>query len=155
MFWQVRKSRFVYVHILNRRKTILSYFGIYTIFYTFLILTVSSCFTCTNLHKRPAFPFRKSSADFILQSSLENYNKDPENELKYNTQKNTNTFSSRNNHWIILVDDEESIRMALGEFLYSSGYSVTGIFQSFNFTIYILHKILYCILLFTGSLCRS
>lgn len=35
-------------------------------------------------------------------------------------------FIERNKRWIIVVDDEEPIRMAVGDFLYDQGYQVTA-----------------------------
>ena len=35
-------------------------------------------------------------------------------------------FESRSKHWVVLVDDEESIRKAVGQFLFSKGYQVTA-----------------------------
>jgi DNA-binding NarL/FixJ family response regulator len=35
-------------------------------------------------------------------------------------------FRQRNKHWVILVDDEESIRLAVGDFLFEHGYQVTA-----------------------------
>jgi DNA-binding NarL/FixJ family response regulator len=35
-------------------------------------------------------------------------------------------FLERINHWIIFIDDEESIRQSVGDFLYDSGYQVTA-----------------------------
>ena len=35
-------------------------------------------------------------------------------------------FRRRNKQWIVLVDDEESIRYAVGDFLYDRGYQVTA-----------------------------
>ncbi len=35
-------------------------------------------------------------------------------------------FVERNKRWIIIVDDEEAIRMAVGDFLYDRGYQVTA-----------------------------
>ena len=35
-------------------------------------------------------------------------------------------FMERTKHWIILVDDEESIRLAVGDYLYDQGYQVTA-----------------------------
>ena len=35
-------------------------------------------------------------------------------------------FRKRNKRWIVLVDDEESIRMAVGDYLYDHGYKVTA-----------------------------
>ena len=43
-----------------------------------------------------------------------------------NNQKITKKFLERNKNWIILVDDEEAIRSAVGDFLYDSGYQVTA-----------------------------
>jgi DNA-binding NarL/FixJ family response regulator len=35
-------------------------------------------------------------------------------------------FRQRNRHWVVLVDDEESIRLAVGQYLYDKGYQVTA-----------------------------
>lgn len=35
-------------------------------------------------------------------------------------------FQKRSKKWLIVVDDEESIRLSLGNFLYNAGYSVTA-----------------------------
>ncbi|CAJ1969578.1 unnamed protein product [Cylindrotheca closterium] len=35
-------------------------------------------------------------------------------------------FIQRNKRWVVLVDDEEPIRLAVGDFLYSHGYQVTA-----------------------------
>jgi DNA-binding response OmpR family regulator len=35
-------------------------------------------------------------------------------------------FRERNKRWVVLVDDEESIRMAVGDYLYDQGYQVTA-----------------------------
>lgn len=35
-------------------------------------------------------------------------------------------FVARNKRWVIVVDDEESIRMAVGDFLYDQGFQVTA-----------------------------
>lgn len=35
-------------------------------------------------------------------------------------------FRERNKRWLVLVDDEESIRMAVGDYLYDQGYKVTA-----------------------------
>ena len=32
----------------------------------------------------------------------------------------------RNRHWVVLVDDEEAIRLSVGDFLYDEGYEVTA-----------------------------
>jgi DNA-binding response OmpR family regulator len=35
-------------------------------------------------------------------------------------------FAQRTNLWVIIVDDEESIRLAVGDYLYDQGYQVTA-----------------------------
>ena len=35
-------------------------------------------------------------------------------------------FLERTKHWVVLVDDEESIRLAVGDYLYDQGYQVTA-----------------------------
>jgi PleD family two-component response regulator len=35
-------------------------------------------------------------------------------------------FVRRSKRWVVLVDDEESIRMAVGDFLFNQGYQVTA-----------------------------
>jgi DNA-binding response OmpR family regulator len=35
-------------------------------------------------------------------------------------------FIERSKRWIVIVDDEEPIRMAVGDFLYDQGYQVTA-----------------------------
>ena len=54
--------------------------------------------------------------------------------IEHNTNRNKDNssqekdpgFLERTRHWITLVDDEESIRLALGDYLYSSGYAVSA-----------------------------
>ena len=36
------------------------------------------------------------------------------------------SFRERTKHWVVLVDDEESIRLAVGDYLYDQGYQVTA-----------------------------
>jgi hypothetical protein len=35
-------------------------------------------------------------------------------------------FLERNKRWVLIVDDEEAIRMAVGDYLYDQGYQVTA-----------------------------
>jgi DNA-binding NarL/FixJ family response regulator len=42
-------------------------------------------------------------------------------------------FIERNTHWIILVDDEISIRQSVGDFLYDSGYQVSACTDAYAF----------------------
>jgi DNA-binding NarL/FixJ family response regulator len=41
-------------------------------------------------------------------------------------EANNDRFLQRNNQWVVLVDDEEAIRLAVGDFLYNQGYQVTA-----------------------------
>mmetsp|Transcript_2672 Transcript_2672/g.7123 ORF Transcript_2672/g.7123 Transcript_2672/m.7123 type:complete len:435 (-) Transcript_2672:355-1659(-) len=59
------------------------------------------------------------------QSSNNNENSDNENDNDENND-NDEFFRRRNQHWVVLVDDEESIRYAVGDFLYDRGYEVTA-----------------------------
>ena len=43
---------------------------------------------------------------------------------KSNTTINITIEEWRSNHWIVLIDDESSIRLAIGDYLHSMGYSV-------------------------------
>jgi DNA-binding NarL/FixJ family response regulator len=50
-------------------------------------------------------------------------------ESSFNEVAHMNTdkkFLQRHKYWIILVDDEDSIRQSVGDFLYDSGYQVTA-----------------------------
>ena len=41
------------------------------------------------------------------------------------SQTNYTTIEQfRSNQWIVLIDDEPSIRLAIGDYLFSNGYSV-------------------------------
>jgi DNA-binding NarL/FixJ family response regulator len=42
-------------------------------------------------------------------------------------------FIERNTHWVVLVDDESSIRQSVGDFLYDSGYQVTACADAYAF----------------------
>ena len=42
-------------------------------------------------------------------------------------------FMERNSHWVVLVDDELSIRQSVGDFLYDSGYQVTACADAYAF----------------------
>lgn len=53
-----------------------------------------------------------------------------ENNIGSSSSSNSNAedpdFRRRNQQWVVLVDDEESIRYAVGDFLYDQGYEVTA-----------------------------
>jgi CheY-like chemotaxis protein len=39
---------------------------------------------------------------------------------------NDSRFVERTKHWVVTVDDEEAIRMAMGDYLYDKGYQVAA-----------------------------
>jgi len=49
-----------------------------------------------------------------------------EEEKEIDKLKNDQTWKERAKRWVVIVDDEESIRLAVGEFLYDQGYQVTA-----------------------------
>ena len=63
-------------------------------------------------------------------SSKSKLTSEPTNNNPTTTTTSTSTtpqlFTKRSKSWIIIVDDEESIRLSLGNYLYDSGYSVTA-----------------------------
>mmetsp|Transcript_3109 Transcript_3109/g.4148 ORF Transcript_3109/g.4148 Transcript_3109/m.4148 type:complete len:432 (-) Transcript_3109:1040-2335(-) len=63
-------------------------------------------------------------ARIILHQSSNNKTSKPESQ-PIDEEKNE-LFQKRSKSWIVLVDDEESIRLTLGNYLYNSGYSVTA-----------------------------
>jgi DNA-binding NarL/FixJ family response regulator len=48
-----------------------------------------------------------------------------DDELDFKRVKDSK-FLERNKRWVVLVDDEESIRLAVGDYLYDEGYQVTA-----------------------------
>lgn len=57
----------------------------------------------------------------ILFAASDAVEQDPEFEQIKDQQ-----FRERNKRWLVLVDDEESMRMAVGDYLYDRGYKVTA-----------------------------
>jgi DNA-binding NarL/FixJ family response regulator len=49
-----------------------------------------------------------------------------DNETEHDRRLQDHTFQARNRCWIVLVDDEESIRASVGQFLFDQGYQVTA-----------------------------
>ena len=62
----------------------------------------------------------------IISSSLQQQKTSSENAVEYEEKDDDEKFKQRNEHWVVLVDDEESIRLAVGEYLYDKGYQVTA-----------------------------
>ena len=78
----------------------------------------------------PSFSFSRSRAlkrtgslpkSTLTHAGSEDAEHDPEFEQVKDRQ-----FRERNRRWIVLVDDEESIRMAVGDYLYDHGYKLTA-----------------------------
>jgi DNA-binding response OmpR family regulator len=65
---------------------------------------------------------RSSNNEYLTLFSQKSHDElDPEFEKTKDER-----FRERNKRWLVLVDDEESIRMAVGDFLYDQGYKVTA-----------------------------
>ena len=62
---------------------------------------------------------RSNSASIIANGKSAN---DDVEEFKIKDE----SFRERTRHWVVLVDDEESIRLAVGDYLYDQGYQVTA-----------------------------
>lgn len=64
------------------------------------------------------------SSSFVGRQQPPRYNKDNDDgELE---RIKDNKFLERNQYWVVLVDDEEAIRLAVGDFLYDRGYQITA-----------------------------
>ncbi|GFH51729.1 diatom response regulator 1 [Chaetoceros tenuissimus] len=59
-------------------------------------------------------------------STLYSTKNDQPSKINGSTKENDPKFQQRSKSWIVLVDDEESIRLAVGKYLYESGYTVTA-----------------------------
>lgn len=72
----------------------------------------------------------KSSSDdnnTVLEENCNNNREDSEQQQTSFVNKMRNAkFLERNKHWVVLVDDEEAIRLAVGDYLYDQGYQVTA-----------------------------
>lgn len=88
---------------------------------TFVMDVTSGAFVC---HKgglrRATFASRQPNFLFSLRSSAK------EDENTTCEKIADKDFLRRNKHRIILVDDEEAIRLAVGDYLYDHGYQVTA-----------------------------
>jgi DNA-binding response OmpR family regulator len=70
---------------------------------------------------------RSRNKDYLTRSKLSQKFRDGNVELDPEFEKTKDEqFRERNKRWLVLVDDEESIRMAVGDYLYDQGYKVTA-----------------------------
>lgn len=73
-------------------------------------------------------PYSRATTSKMLLLQSQGNNEEILNN-KNNTTSSANEdidFKRRNQQWVVLVDDEESIRFAVGDFLYDRGYEVTA-----------------------------
>ena len=130
----------------KRRRILLSLFLTYTIL---LIVSIS----CSNNNNVEAFTtttttaaltatttFHRHPIRHIHHHGYENlYHSKKIRTIQYASKnsKSASSSSSSNNHndqkfqkrsksWVVIVDDEESIRLSIGNYLYQAGYSVTA-----------------------------
>uniref|UniRef100_A0A7S2UPD1 Transcriptional regulator ycf27 n=1 Tax=Attheya septentrionalis TaxID=420275 RepID=A0A7S2UPD1_9STRA len=68
---------------------------------------------------RPTISRRRTSSTSCVSASRKN---GQEADYKWNDPR----FVERTKHWVVIVDDEEAIRMAVGDYLYDEGYQVTA-----------------------------
>ncbi len=69
---------------------------------------------------RPLQLRRTEGYRYEATNLLSRSKKDDDNDVR------DSSFHQRSKSWIVLVDDEESIRLAVGNYLFDSGYVVTG-----------------------------
>jgi PleD family two-component response regulator len=72
------------------------------------------------LSQIPAVP--STCRDLRRQSSKKDLEEEDVEDFKAKDPK----FIERNKRWVLIVDDEEAIRMAVGSYLYDQGYQVTA-----------------------------
>jgi hypothetical protein len=79
---------------------------------------------CNGRHIKP-WP---ASLKILMSRDENNSNDDDDDDADAfaDTRIQDPKFLQRNKRWIIVVDDEEDIRLALGDFLYDQGYQVTA-----------------------------
>ena len=73
-----------------------------------------------NLH-RSQVPHRSPSSRFLQQDSNGN-----EQLKKEDSKIKDKVFLERAKHWVVIVDDEIAIRLAVGDYLFDQGYKVTA-----------------------------
>lgn len=69
---------------------------------------------------------RFKTSTCVSSSNSDGDNNNNKNEYEYIEKLQDESFIRRNKQWVILVDDEEAIRLAVGDYLYDSGYQVTA-----------------------------
>lgn len=61
-----------------------------------------------------------------LHYASKNFNPLSSSPLPPSSSSNDEMFQKRSKSWVVIVDDEESIRLSIGNYLFQAGYSVTA-----------------------------
>ena len=107
--WCFRKSSMAFVMVSSDRISTPPPTTTATATDTMSPLSSRKCPTC---RPRLTFPLRMATTSSD-EEEMEEYLQDPK-------------FLERTKRWIVIVDDEEPIRLAVGDFLYDRGYQVTA-----------------------------
>ena len=73
------------------------------------------------------FENSRHSSKLLASEQSDNQNSNNINNNNNNSREQSDPkFKQRSKSWIVLVDDEEAIRLAVGNYLYEAGYAVTA-----------------------------
>lgn len=82
--------------------------------------------TTTSTLKRPSRHGDDFGTVVLHGSNNDNDNHEAETDASFVRTVRDAAFLERTKHWVVLVDDEEAIRLAVGDYLYERGYQVTA-----------------------------
>jgi hypothetical protein len=80
----------------------------------------SSMVTITSLLERVSNETESSTADARVMKVGDSARNADDSDRDFERVRDSK-FLERNKHWVVLIDDEESIRLAVGDYLYDSG----------------------------------